>query len=160
MLGNLRTVLLVVPVNTIANWVKEFDEWTDHLMPTITVCNLSTFEKNSRRREILKWKQRGGVLLLGDQTYLRLCKKTEKIDEKTRDVLQTPDVLVLDEAHTMVKSTGDTSKALARVKTKRRILLTGTPFQVRFLTLFVLDPLEANGPTSLFSEQSFRILSK
>ena len=105
------------------------------MTPSIKVYNLSTFEKDSRRQVILKWKRQGGVLLLGDQMFLRLCKKKEKIDEKARDYLQKPDILVVDEAHTMVKSTGDTAKALAKVQTKRRILLTGTPFQVCDLIL-------------------------
>ena len=41
-----------------------------------------------------------------------------------------PEVLVLDEAHKMLKNNNTSiSKALSKITTKRKILLSGTPFQ-------------------------------
>ena len=116
MYGVLRCVLLVVPLNTIANWENEFEKWLD-FEPTVDIYNLSSYEKQARPRLIQKWQARGGVLLLGNKTFPKL------------NALK-PDILVLDEAHTMVSSKETQCfRALSAVQSKRKILLTGSPFQ-------------------------------
>jgi transcriptional regulator ATRX len=132
----LKSVLLVVPVNTLANWMNEFEKWLGSVENSFRIFNLASFAFSARPSEVARWQRSGGVLLLGDQTFLSLVsgKKYEKLNYK--DVLQ-PDILVIDEAHTMVQSkTTGTAKALADVKTRRRILLTGTPFQNNLLEYY------------------------
>jgi SNF2 family DNA or RNA helicase len=70
----IRTVLIVVPVNTIANWEAEFDNWTGNLHPSVRVINLGSVEKSARRRNIRKWTTKGGILLISDKTFLRAAK--------------------------------------------------------------------------------------
>lgn len=70
----IRTALIVVPVNTIANWDAEFEMWTGSLHPSIRVINLGAVEATARRRNIRSWMSKGGVLLISDKTFLRVSK--------------------------------------------------------------------------------------
>ena len=75
-----------------------------------------------RKEEMEKWKKEGGILVMSEKLFLGEC---AFIVNKAQ-----PDVLVLDEAHTMLKcSQNKASKELRKIQTKRKILLTGTPLQ-------------------------------
>ena len=119
----LYTVLLVAPANTLTNWVDEVEKWTKDLDRKLPITNLGAHTAGSRRKCIRKWNEdTGGIMVLSDSTFLRA------VD----DIIEAgqPDVLVLDEAHTMLKQSGNKGfKRLLDIQTKRRILLTGTPLQ-------------------------------
>jgi SNF2 family DNA or RNA helicase len=118
----LQSVLLIAPANTLTNWVDEVDKWTENLARRLDIMNLGAFAAGSRPRCIKKWKSDGGILLLSDSVFLRVA------DEITRT--GHPDVFVLDEAHTMLtQSSNKGFRKLLNIQTKRKILLTGTPFQ-------------------------------
>jgi SNF2 family DNA or RNA helicase len=125
---------LIVPVNTLTNWENEFEIWTGNLSYTVPVTNLSGSNSGSRGHLIEKWAKKGGVLLASDSLFQSIIKK--KIHEK---YLQCPgpDVIVLDEAHTMLKNSSNVIfKALMGVNTRRRICLTGSPFQNNLFEYF------------------------
>jgi hypothetical protein len=101
------------------------------------VDDLSGMGKSERSKAIERWTSQGGILLLGEQLLHRLTaeadskakgERSKKGDKKVEDDLFKTDILVLDEAHTMLKNSGNkVFQALAGVETRRRILLTGTP---------------------------------
>jgi hypothetical protein len=106
----LKSVILVVPVNTVANWENEFRKWNDHLDPSIRVSNLTDVNRDARPTAIRGWENRGGVLLLSDSLFTRLMGKAEY-----KERLQC-DILVLDEAHTTLSNKSNaSSKALSSV---------------------------------------------
>jgi DNA repair and recombination RAD54-like protein len=112
-------------VNTLAHWDNEVTVWTGNLDTPLLVDNLSGLVKSERKKAIKRWVNRGGILLLGEQLFQRL---TREPDSEVKDELLKTDILVLDEAHTMLKNSANkVFQALAGVETKRRILLTGTP---------------------------------
>ena len=75
-----------------------------------------------RNQEIEKWKRQGGLLFMGDEMFRRMADTIVKRAQ--------PDVLLLDEAHTMLKrDSTQTFNKLQRIKTRRVILATGTPLQ-------------------------------
>jgi SNF2 family DNA or RNA helicase len=154
--GLLRHVLLVVPVNTLANWEQEFEKWTGDLVPSITVHNLSSSDLNARGSVISRWRRRGGVLLVSDRMYSLLSSGKSNKDKKNyKDELQ-PDVLVLDEAHTMLKNAKtEIFKALEAVQTKRKILLTGSPFQNNLLEYYRMCEFIRPGVFGVASETQF-----
>jgi SNF2 family DNA or RNA helicase len=125
--GKIKKILLVVPVNTVVNWQNEFDKWTRGMEQKIVIHNTADgSSKGHRERLVKKWAASGGVFLSSDGLYRNLMKIQEVAKE-----LENPDVIILDESHTMLKNKDNQLfKQLANVKTPRRLCLTGTPFQV------------------------------
>jgi chromodomain-helicase-DNA-binding protein 7 len=129
--GKIRKVLLVVPVNTVANWEEEFEKWTKDMKQKCKVYNSSDGSKRNRERLVIKWSSNGGVFLVSDGLYRNLMNPQSMKSADVRKELENPDVIVLDESHTMLKNKDNVLfKLLANVNTQRRICLTGTPFQV------------------------------
>ena len=70
-------ILLVVPVNTISNWINEFKIWCDDINLTPLSCyNLNDTNSNSMARGIMiqTWVKNGGILLTSNETLARTCK--------------------------------------------------------------------------------------
>eukprot|EP00873_Tetraselmis_striata_P045005 jgi/Tetstr1/465269/TSEL_009971.t1 len=130
--------LIVLPKNVLANWKQEFHTWLGsnkgtHVYVVSTATNVL--------ETIRQWSQQpGGVLLM---TYSKLAnlmlpkagkETTEKqrdLDNEMRDLLMhTPDIIVADEAHELRTTSSKKHKAIKKVKTKRRLALTGYPLQV------------------------------
>jgi SNF2 family DNA or RNA helicase len=121
-------ILICVPTNTLASWENEFKMWTSNLDPTVVVDNCSSYsskrEENYRKQAVVRWGQKGGVMLTTKDVFESEAFFTEG------KLLVQPDVLIVDEAHIMVgKKDNQIFKALGQITTRRRILLTGTPFQ-------------------------------
>ncbi|CAF1582131.1 unnamed protein product [Adineta ricciae] len=122
-----RTCLILCPVNVISNWAAEFTLWLSGLRPTIKVYQFSFFKSKSARWECLeKWNNKGGVMLMGYEIYRRL---SNDIDYNFFLTDPGPDIIVCDEGHILKNANAGISKALNKVRTKRRIILTGTPLQ-------------------------------
>lgn len=145
--GLVRTALLIVPVNTISSWATEFDKWTRKLKPSVLLFNLQNCKAEGRGSVIDQWQYRGGVLVVSKDTFATCVKK--------HPVLQSPgpSIVVLDEAHLMLANKkSNIYKALSGIQTKRRLLLTGSPFQnnaleyyrmIRFIRPDILDTNES-----------------
>ena len=117
-----RTALCIVPANTLVNWQNEVQKWTQDLRTPLKYFQLGGVMPGYRSHEIQRWKRDGGLLLLGDGMFLKLASEILKTAQ--------PDVLFLDEAHTMLKNDRtQTFLKLKQIKTKRIILTTGTPLQ-------------------------------
>lgn len=77
----------------------------------------------------------GGVLIVGYELYRNLAqgariRRKEWRDEFLRTLQDPgPDVVVCDEGHVLRNWDSALSKAVNKVRTKRRIVLTGTPMQ-------------------------------
>lgn len=125
-----RRVLVMCPVSTILNWVNEFAKWLPGDM-AINVYELtSTKNVNDRQAVCQKWYRQGGVLITGYAMYRNL----RKLDEFRKTLVKPgPDLVICDEGHVVKNGKTSTSKALNGVKTKRRIILTGTPLQNNLL---------------------------
>lgn len=144
-----QTVLCVVPINTLQNWVAEFDRWipatrklTDQgeiKYRTFTLYVLNDCKtQEARCREIMNWKKTGGVMLLGYEMYRIICLEQFRSSTVSRELIQGvqkalvdpgPDLVVCDEGHRIKNCHSSISKALKKLKTKRRIVLTGYPLQ-------------------------------
>ena len=119
----MRTALLVVPVNTEASWQSEFKKWTNGLKPSMLVWLLSDLRPEARSNAIDQWISRGGVFIVSKDSFARTAKAKPVL-------LSKADVVVVDEAHLALSNRSNVLyKALECIETKRRILLTGSPFQ-------------------------------
>jgi len=111
----------------ISNWSAEFSQWLYGLRPTIKVHQFSLFKTKLARWERLnKWNDKGGVMLMGYEIYRRLSNHEDYQFFLTNP---GPDMIVCDEGHVLKNANAGISKALSRIRTKRRIILTGTPLQ-------------------------------
>ena len=165
---NSKRILCIVPINTIQNWQAEFNKW---LPAKVNISNDSTSNYISRQFQIyllndtlknleqrakvvLKWKETGGVLLMGYELFRLLATKKQRkkrkkkadphicIDLEEEDVEKAhleeiqkvlvkpgPDLVVCDEGHRIKNAHASTSQALKSIATKRRLVLTGYPLQ-------------------------------
>jgi DNA repair and recombination protein RAD54 and RAD54-like protein len=121
--GLVRTALLVVPVNTEASWQTEFKKWTNGLQPSMLIWVLSEMRPDARSSAIDQWISRGGVLIVSKDSFARAANINPVLQSRT-------DLVVVDEAHLALSNrSNQLYKALDCIETKRRILLTGSPFQ-------------------------------
>ncbi|XP_051903435.1 transcriptional regulator ATRX-like isoform X3 [Hippocampus zosterae] len=132
-----KTALVVCPLNTVLNWVSEFNKWQKQLGKDIVkVTELATMKNFADRLCALqRWHTSGGVMIMGYDMYrnlslsLKLDDHTLKRQLKNLLVDPGPDFVICDEGHILRNDNSNISKAVGAVKTRRRVVLTGTPLQ-------------------------------
>jgi transcriptional regulator ATRX len=135
-------VLIVAPVNTLQNWANEFHRWTAKPLRNFTNVTLvmaagprGPVPPGERRSKIRSWFQQGGVCILGYDMFRRLTDPKHFTDASHLQELRKhlvdpgPDLVVVDEAHTIKNRNSMISEALGQIKALRRIALTGSPLQ-------------------------------
>ncbi|CAH1116535.1 unnamed protein product [Phaedon cochleariae] len=129
-------VMVVCPLNTVLNWKNEFKKWVPS-NAAVDVYELITSKKNYEKQYVVKeWHEEGGVLIIGYQMFRNLSNPDNKrISKKTRMIFYEgmvdpgPDLVVCDEGHLLKNEKTSLTIAMNRIKTARRIVLTGTPLQ-------------------------------
>ncbi|XP_076930559.1 SNF2 domain-containing protein CLASSY 3-like [Bidens hawaiensis] len=143
--------VIVAPASMLLTWEAEFKKWQVG-MSFINLHNNELLRKevsigSSRRNKdwirackIRAWSNGGSVLGVSYNLYEKLAgnsnvKKT--CHEKIRAcLLDMPGLVVLDEGHTPRNQNSKIWKTLLNLKTKNRVILSGTPFQNNFKELF------------------------
>lgn len=136
---NVRRVLVVSPLSTVLNWINEFEMWcakANEDCEDLNLYELSRAKQNTERIYRLKeWKEDGGVMIMGYEMFRNLTNLTTKVRKKLRDdalaalLNPGPDLVICDEGHLLKNEKTSISKAMTRIRTLRRIVLTGTPLQ-------------------------------
>ncbi|XP_067447744.1 helicase ARIP4-like isoform X3 [Thunnus thynnus] len=126
-----HTVLAIVPVNTLQNWLAEFNMWvppTESLPPdadpglvkprNFKVHILNDEHKNTatRAKVVEDWAQEGGVLLMGYEMYRLLSLKKSFVAGRKKKSKKTagPVVIDLDEEDRQQELLKGIERALAR----------------------------------------------
>ncbi|XP_056011590.1 transcriptional regulator ATRX-like isoform X2 [Ostrea edulis] len=130
------TCLIVAPLNTVLNWQYEFEMWQEFTRKEVDVYEISSVKQNVDRATALKnWHSDGGVMILGYDMLRNLTqgshcrsKNQKKIFTETL-VDPGPDLVVCDEGHILKNDQSAISKAMNKIKSQRRVVLTGTPLQ-------------------------------
>ncbi|XP_017079930.2 transcriptional regulator ATRX homolog isoform X1 [Drosophila eugracilis] len=131
-------VLVISPLSTVNNWAREFTSWMKFANRNdIEVYDISRYkDKPTRIFKLNEWFNEGGVCILGYDMYRILAnEKAKGLRKKQREQLMQalvdpgPDLVVCDEGHLLKNEKTSISKAVTRMRTKRRIVLTGTPLQ-------------------------------
>lgn len=129
--------MVVCPLSTVLNWENEFRIWfpKETLLP---VYELASLKKSKDREEKLKkWFEVGGIVIIGYEMFRTLTKETSKKTDKkgAAGVFQKflvdpgPDVIICDEGHLLKNEESELYKAMNKISTRYRIMLTGTPLQ-------------------------------
>ncbi|XP_076024816.1 ATRX chromatin remodeler, like [Genypterus blacodes] len=148
-----RTALVVCPLNTILNWVCEFKKWQDNMeQDKVKVTELVTVRQPlARLRALQKWNMEGGVMIMGYEMYRNLSMGHKVTDEQWKSNLKSilvnpgPDFVVCDEGHILRNEASNISKATSAIKTRRRVVLTGTPLQNNLIEYhYMVNFIKAN----------------
>ncbi|WCJ21115.1 DNA repair and recombination protein RAD54-like [Euphorbia peplus] len=155
----LKTALIVTPVNVLHNWRQEFMKWRPSEIKALRVFMLEDVPRDRRAELLAKWREKGGVFLIGYSAFRNLSLgKNVKDRNMAREIclaLQDgPDILVCDEAHVIKNTKADTTQALKLVKCQRRIALTGSPLQNNLMEYYCMVDFVREG--FLGSSHEFR----
>ncbi|XP_044538874.1 transcriptional regulator ATRX-like [Gracilinanus agilis] len=132
------TALVVCPLNTVYNWINEFEKWQEGLEEDekLKVSGLATMKRPQDRSHVLqKWQDNGGVMIIGYEMYRNLVQGRNVKSKKLKEIFNKtlvdpgPDFVVCDEGHILKNEASVISKAMNSIRSKRRIILTGTPLQ-------------------------------
>ncbi|KAM9846394.1 transcriptional regulator ATRX-like [Aulostomus maculatus] len=135
---NFKTALVVCPLNTVLNWVSEFHKWQDNLGDDkVKVTEMATKQLSLGQRLVVLrgWYSAGGVMIMGYEMYRNLSTpknvNTEQLGKAIHAILVDPgpDIVVCDEGHVLRNEESNISRAMNAIKTRRRVVLTGTPLQ-------------------------------
>ncbi|KAL8181242.1 UNVERIFIED_CONTAM: hypothetical protein K2H54_050653, partial [Gekko kuhli] len=132
------TALVVCPLNTALNWMNEFEKWQEGLEDheKLEVAELATVKRPQERSYMLqRWQDEGGVMIIGYEMYRNLAQGRNVKSRKLKEIFikalvdPGPDFVICDEGHILKNETSAVSKAMNSIKSRRRIILTGTPLQ-------------------------------
>lgn len=95
--------MILSPVNTLLNWIKEFGTWLKYTKEK-NIKIYEVFSKNhieERRNVLKKWHRNGGVMILVYEIFRNLTNHDAKgeYDKEFYEILLSPgpDLLVCDE---------------------------------------------------------------
>ena len=113
---NIKKILILCPASLVTNWEDEFHKW----VPTGSYQVLS-LKKQRSTNKIKSWNSKGGVLVMNYKRYKSL-QSSGKLELE-------PDIVACDEGHELKNQKIKLYQMLNRIRTKKRIMLTGTPIQ-------------------------------
>ncbi|KAI5669496.1 hypothetical protein M9H77_19349 [Catharanthus roseus] len=154
--------MIIAPLTMLRSWADEIKRWKiDIPFHNLNDPELSGEEntiassiaqrvRNSKKDKkqdrdykrmvkLYSWTKNRSILGIGYNLFEKLAGDHRKGDhaEKFRKILlEMPSILILDEGHTPRNQNSLLWKALTKVKTGRRIILSGTPFQNNFDELY------------------------
>lgn len=155
---NCRPVI-IAPRGMLLTWEQEFKKWKvginfhnlnetklsdqENAVADSVADQTQGHQKNNkdyiRYIKLLSWMKGGSILGVGYRLFEELAGEHEKErcnDKFKKILLELPGLLVLDEGHTPRNNQSLMWKALTKVTTQRRVILSGTPFQNNFSELY------------------------
>lgn len=173
-------VLVICPKSTVMNWSEEIKRWLSPIKNESHPLKVFFLPDNSDIHEkcnILRdWHKSGtknnhksGCLLIGYEAFRTLVNKAsnkkqhqnltarqlEEIGKIVEETLLSPgaDLIICDEGHIIKNKKSAINGAISRVRTRRRIILTGTPIQNNLKEYFCM--VDFIKPAFLGTEKEF-----
>ncbi|KAI5655755.1 hypothetical protein M9H77_32942 [Catharanthus roseus] len=154
--------MIMAPLTMLRAWANELKRWNvnipfhnlndpelsgeENAIAASIIQRVGSSKKGRRQHKDYKrmvklysWTKDRSILGIGYDLFEKLAGEHSKGDhgEKFRKILlELPGILFLDEGHTPRNQNSQLWKALTKVKTGRRIILSGTPFQNNFDELY------------------------
>jgi DNA repair and recombination RAD54-like protein len=142
-----KRVIVVCPCSLVKNWDNEFIKWLGPgAVKTLALAesDRKTVEKSM---DVFVRTKLFNVLICSYETIRTHIKRLNKN-------MDSCDLLVCDEAHRLKNNENQTSRALASLPVKRRVLLTGTPMQNDLQEFFAM--VDFTNPGVLGTQDEFR----
>lgn len=138
-------------------WKSEFRKWGVHLsvhdlnaseysgqedMMTLELERRAAQSHNKDMRlmrlvKLYSWDKGNGVILMGYQLFARIYSDNDLRSSWLKKILlEKPGLIIFDEGHTPRNERSLIWKALEDIRTPKRVILSGTPFQNNFTELF------------------------
>ncbi|KAG8068917.1 hypothetical protein GUJ93_ZPchr0005g14487 [Zizania palustris] len=169
--------VIIAPRGMLFAWEEEFKKWNVnvpfHIMNTADysgkedrdICMLvkkeHRTEKLTRLVKLLSWNKGHGVLGISYGLYMKLTSEKSVCTEenKVRSILlENPGLLVLDEGHTPRNERSVIWKTLGKVKTEKRIILSGLRESVIILKPLPLQKSIIRKVENIGSDSDARVL--
>ncbi|PIN16100.1 DNA repair protein, SNF2 family [Handroanthus impetiginosus] len=145
--------LIIAPASMLLTWEEEFRKW-EVQFPFHNLNNLEMSGKENkvvlnnlqegkslnkdtaRMIKIYSWNKEKSILGMSYRLFELLAGKKSKSKPLKKILLEKTGLVVLDEGHTPRSRKSNIWNTLLELKTKKRIILSGTPFQNNFEELF------------------------
>jgi len=147
--GECSKAIVVCPATLLSNWQREFTKWlcSHRCKPVVLTATLNAAEQQTRVRDFI-----GGVGK--DYAVLIISYELFRKHAAALSVLERV-LLVCDEGHRLKStSSNKTIRALCQLKTRKRVMLTGTPVQNDLGEFFAM--VDFVNPSILGSLSTFR----
>ncbi|XP_010429057.1 PREDICTED: protein CHROMATIN REMODELING 35-like [Camelina sativa] len=124
--------LIVLPKGIIDSWKREFTSWAVENVPLFDFYSVKAESRKQQLKVLGQWVEQRSILFLGYQQFAKIiC--DDNFEAASEDckliLLEKPTLLILDEGHTSRNKETNMLISLARVRTPRKVVLTGTLFQ-------------------------------
>lgn len=155
----MKRPLVLAPKTTLYTWYKEFIKW-EIPIPVYLIQGRKTYRVHKQKsmaypgareptedvkhvldclEKLQKWHAHPSVLVMGYTSFFTLTQEDSKFAHRkymAKVLRESPGILILDEGHNPRSTESSLRKALMKVETELRILLSGTMFQNNFCEYF------------------------
>nr|DAD18282.1 TPA_asm: hypothetical protein HUJ06_019745 [Nelumbo nucifera] len=149
--------LIIAPRSMLLTWEEEFKKWKVDIpfhnlnklefsgkekLAALSLMKISAHRNKNFTRmiKLFSWNSETSILGISYPLFEKLAGERFVLDKEGEQIrkilLQKPGLLVLDEGHTPRNERSQIWKALSKIETEKRIILSGTPFQNNFNELY------------------------
>nr|XP_043625771.1 SNF2 domain-containing protein CLASSY 3-like [Erigeron canadensis] len=162
--------VIVAPASMLLTWEAEFEKWqVGFSFINLNCSDLRKGRTNGSSRhnkdfiralKISSWSNGGSILGISYNLYTKLAgisnTKNKSLEKMRNVLLDMPGLVILDEGHTPRNQESNIWNTLLKLKTKNRVILSGTPFQNNFRELFnTLRLVRPETATNIMNEKIF-----
>jgi len=151
--------VIVAPANLLHTWEEEFKNWDigvpfhnlnnhelsgkvhDDVVNLLNWSNSQHSVDTMRMVKLISWCKEKSILGISYSLYEKLAGGGGESDDERKEIMgnvlrEIPGLLVLDEGHTPRNKKSGIWQVLSEVQARKRIILSGTPFQNNFMELY------------------------
>ena len=158
--------LILCPPTLVDNWLNELDMWDGGNILGHHLKVVASIDDSSEKEAVIKqWAREGGVIVMGYSLFRSIFRPRPSqvlmADDKRRGerllnmLLEFPNVVVADEAHTLKNESSQVNQAASQFRTTTRIALTGSPLSNNVLEYYSMINWVADnylGPRKEFND--------
>ncbi|OAY82529.1 Protein chromatin remodeling 35, partial [Ananas comosus] len=124
--------LVVLPKGILPTWKKEFQRWQVEDIPLYDFYSVKADSRAEQLEVLTRWQENKSILFLGYKQFSTIIcgAAASKVAAACQErLLKVPSLLILDEGHTPRNEDTYVLDSLAKVQTRRKVVLSGTLFQ-------------------------------